>query len=240
MSDLLSVEDLSTGYGDGLVLDGLSFRIAEGANLAVLGRNGVGKTTLLETIMGNTRRHGGRIVLDGRNIERLPSHLRVRAGVAWVPQEREVFRSLTVEEHLRVAATEGPWTPGRIYQVFPRLEERKRSYGLQLSGGEQQMLAIARALTTNPRLLLLDEPMEGLAPIVVEEISGALVALAKSGDLTCLLIEQHPIVALRMSRQAIFLERGRIAHRALSEDLIQEPETIERFLGVGESGRSAP
>jgi branched-chain amino acid transport system ATP-binding protein len=234
MSDLLVVEDLAAGYGEGVVLDGISFKVAAGESLAVLGRNGVGKTTLLETIMGNTRRQKGRIVLSGRDVSRLPPYARVKAGVGWVPQEREVFPSLTVEEHLTVTATLGFWTAQRIFKLFPRLEERRRNYGNQLSGGEQQMLAIGRALTTNPRLLLLDEPMEGLAPVVVEELSRTVVALTESDRLTCIVVEQHPVVALALSRNAIILERGRIVHAAPSRELARDIDTLDRLLGLGE------
>ncbi|MDQ0314715.1 ABC transporter ATP-binding protein [Amorphus orientalis] len=235
-TELLRLENLTAGYGDGVALDGVSLAIASGESLAVLGRNGVGKTTLLETIMGNTRLHKGKITLAGRDITRLPPHARVKAGLGWVPQEREVFPSLTVEEHLTVIATPGKWTVERVYEAFPRLGERRRNYGNQLSGGEQQMLAIGRALMTNPRLLLLDEPMEGLAPIVVEDLSARVVALSESEGLTCIVVEQHPIVALALSRNAIVLERGQIVHTARSEDLAGDHETIERLLGVGEGG----
>ena len=178
-SDLLRLEGVTAGYGDGIVLNDVSLAVAPGESLAVLGRNGVGKSTLLETIMGNTRLRRGQIHLGDRNVTRLPPHARVKAGIGWVPQEREVFPSLTVEEHLTVVGGDGPWTVARVYEVFPRLAERRRNYGNQLSGGEQQMLAIGRALMTNPRLLLLDEPMEGLAPIVVEDLSERVVALSK-------------------------------------------------------------
>jgi len=233
MSDLFAVEDHAAGYGEGVVLDGISFKVAAGESLAVLGRNGVGKTTLLETIMGNTRRQRGRIVLSGRDLSTLSPHARVKAGLGWVPQEREVFPSLTVEEHLTVTARPGSWTAQRIFKLFPRLEERRRNYGSQLSGGEQQMLAIGRALTTNPRLLLFDEPMEGLAPIVVEELSRTVVALAESDRLTCIIVEQHPVVALALSRNAIILERGRIVHAASSRELAHDVGTLDRLLGLG-------
>jgi branched-chain amino acid transport system ATP-binding protein len=234
MSDLLRLDGVTAGYGDGLVLHDVSLSVEQGESLAVLGRNGVGKSTLLETIMGNTRLRQGRIHLDGVDITRLPPHARVKAGLGWVPQEREVFPSLTVEEHLTVVATRGPWTLARVYEVFPRLQERRRNYGNQLSGGEQQMLAIARALMTNPRLLLLDEPMEGLAPIVVEDLSRRVVALSKDEGLTCLVVEQHPIVALALSHAAIILERGQIVHTALSRELAEDHETLDRLLGVGD------
>ncbi|MGX1096189.1 ABC transporter ATP-binding protein [Amorphus sp. MBR-141] len=234
MSDLLRLDGVTAGYGEGIVLDDVSMSVRPGESLAVLGRNGVGKSTLLETIMGNTRLRGGSLYLDGVDITRLPPHARVRAGLGWVPQEREVFPSLTVEEHMTVIATPGPWTLKRVYELFPRLQERRRNYGNQLSGGEQQMLAIARALMTNPRLLLLDEPMEGLAPIVVEELSERVVALSKDEGLTCVVVEQHPIVALALSHDAVILERGQIVHTALSRDLAEDHDTLDRLLGVGD------
>ena len=233
-SDLLRLEGVTAGYGDGIVLDDVSLAVAPGESLAVLGRNGVGKSTLLETIMGNTRLRRGQIHLGDRNVTRLPPHARVKAGIGWVPQEREVFPSLTVEEHLTVVGGDGPWTVARVYEVFPRLAERRRNYGNQLSGGEQQMLAIGRALMTNPRLLLLDEPMEGLAPIVVEDLSERVVALSKDEGLTCIVVEQHPIVALALSTNAVFLERGQIVHTARSEALAGDHETLDRLLGVGD------
>lgn len=240
MSDLLRLDGVTAGYGDGVVLDDVSLSVAPGESLAVLGRNGVGKTTLLETIMGNTRLRRGTIHLGGRDVTRLSPHARVKAGLGWVPQEREVFPSLTVEEHLTVVGGSGPWTVARVYQLFPRLKERRRNYGNQLSGGEQQMLAIARALMTNPRLLLLDEPMEGLAPIVVEELSERVVALSKDEGLTCIVVEQHPIVALALSTNAIFLERGQIVHAARSDALAGDHATLDRLLGVGDASDAAP
>ncbi|WP_018698638.1 ABC transporter ATP-binding protein [Amorphus coralli] len=238
-ADLLRLEGVTAGYGDGIVLDDVSLSIAPGESLAVLGRNGVGKTTLLETIVGNTRLRRGSVHLGGRDVTRLSPHARVRAGLGWVPQEREVFPSLTVEEHLTVVGGGGPWTVARVYEVFPRLAERRRNYGNQLSGGEQQMLAIGRALMTNPRLLLLDEPMEGLAPIVVEDLSRRVVALSREENLTCIVVEQHPIVALTLSTNALFLERGQVVHTARSEDLAGDHETLDRLLGVGDEPEGA-
>lgn len=232
MPDMLAIDRLSAGYGNAVVLDKLSFVLEEGQNLAVLGRNGVGKTTLLETLMGNTRVMSGSIRLRGRDITRLAPHRRVREGLGWVPQEREVFPSLTVEENLRVVARPGPWHLQRVYQFFPRLQERCANLGSQLSGGEQQMLAIGRALMTNPRLLLLDEPMEGLAPIIVEELARAIRTLGEREGLACVVVEQHPVLALSMTSRAIVLERGTVVHASASDALGADMTLLHRLLGV--------
>ena len=183
MAELLRVENLSAGYGEARVIQGLSFALEDGQSLALLGRNGVGKTTLIDSLIGVTTRFGGKIVLAGEDIAPLPAYLRARRGVGWTPQERNIFRSLTVEENLTAVAVAGPWTARRVYELFPRLEERRGNMGRQLSGGEQQMLAIGRALVLNPRLLLLDEPTEGLAPIIVDELLAALARTRPRGSL---------------------------------------------------------
>jgi len=226
---LLSIEDLRAGYGDAVVLDGISLEVPESGSLAVLGRNGVGKSTLLLTLMGFTRLHRGRILFRGRNIAALAPHRRARAGIGWVAQEREVFPSLSVEENLRVAARPGPWSLPSVYRLFPRLKERGSNFGNQLSGGEQQMLAIARALMTNPALLLLDEPLEGLAPIIVEELAAALKNIE---GVATILVEQHTEVALWLTNDAIVVERGRIVHRAPSADFARDAPTLERYVGL--------
>jgi branched-chain amino acid transport system ATP-binding protein len=226
---LLELHDVRAGYGDAVVLDGISLELAEAGSLAVLGRNGVGKSTLLLTIMGLTKLQRGRVVLAGKDIGSLAPHRRAQLGIGWVAQEREVFPSLSVEENLAVAARPGPWNLKRIYGLFPRLAERSANLGNQLSGGEQQMLAIARALMTNPALLLLDEPLEGLAPIIVEELARALANL---GGMATLLVEQHAEVALSLTRQALVIERGRIVHRAPSEEFARDAQTLERYLGL--------
>jgi branched-chain amino acid transport system ATP-binding protein len=226
---LLELHDVRAGYGDAVVLDGISLELAEAGSLAVLGRNGVGKSTLLLTIMGLTKLQRGRVVLAGKDIGSLAPHRRAQLGIGWVAQEREIFPSLSVEENLAVAARPGPWNLERIYGLFPRLAERSSNMGNQLSGGEQQMLAIARALMTNPALLLLDEPLEGLAPIIVEELARALANL---GEMASILVEQHAEVALSLTRQALVIERGRIVHRAPSEEFARDAQSLERYLGL--------
>lgn len=235
MSEILKLTNVRAGYGDAVVLDGLSLSLQQGTSLAVLGRNGVGKTTFLETLMGNTRIHTGSIHWKGHDITAWPSHRRVHAGLGWVPQEREVFPSLTVQENLTVVARPGPgmWSTDRVYALFPRLKERCGNYGNQLSGGEQQMLAIGRALMTNPTLLLLDEPMEGLAPIIVEELATAIKALCEKEGLASIVVEQHPVLALEMTRQAIVLERGVVIHQGESATLAKNAPLLDQLLGVG-------
>ena len=226
---MLELDRVRAGYGDAVVLEELSLEVAEGRSLAVLGRNGVGKSTLLLTIMGFTRLHAGTIRFQGREVTRLPPHRRAQAGIGWVAQEREIFPSLSVEENLLVAARPGRWDAGAVYRLFPRLEERSANMGNQLSGGEQQMLAIARALMTNPALLLLDEPLEGLAPIIVEELA---VALKNLQGIATILVEQHTDIALSLTHDAVVIERGRIVHRAASAELARDPEMAERVLGL--------
>jgi branched-chain amino acid transport system ATP-binding protein len=235
MVDLLAVRDLSAGYGATVVLDRVSFVVGAGMTLAVLGRNGVGKTTLLTTILGHTTRHDGGIAFDGRAIEHLRPYRRARLGIGAVPQEREIFPSLTVEENLTVAArgdrTNG-WTLERVYALFPHLAERRRGMGDQLSGGEQQMLAIARALMGNPSLLLLDEPLEGLAPVIVDRLLEALHHLRAETRLTMLLTEQQARLALEFSDHAVILDRGRIVHDGPAAELLADPERLSMLIGV--------
>jgi len=203
-----------------------------GAALALLGRNGVGKTTLLLTIMGLTRVSRGTIAWRGRDITAVAPHLRARDGLGWVAQEREIFPSLSVEENLRVAARPGRWDLAAVYALFPRLQERRASGGSHLSGGEQQMLAIARALMTNPALLLLDEPLEGLAPIIAEELTAAIARMTADEGTAFILVEQHAEVALSLTADAIVLERGNIVHRARSQDLLADQATLDRLIGL--------
>jgi branched-chain amino acid transport system ATP-binding protein len=229
---LLEFRDVRSGYGEAVVLDGVSFTLPANGSLAVLGRNGVGKTTLLLTAMGFVTLVRGSIHLNGQNISKTPAHKRSLAGIGWVPQEREIFPSLTVEENLTVAGRPGRWDLDAIYSLFPRLKERRANMGNQLSGGEQQMVAIARTLMTNPSVLLLDEPLEGLAPIIVEELSAAIGRMSREEGIALVLVEQHAEVALSLTRDAIIIERGMIAHRAPSSELMNDPETLERYLGL--------
>ncbi len=232
MPELLAVEGLTAGYGDGVVLEDVSLSLAEGDTLALLGRNGMGKTTLLVTLMGLTRQHGGSLRWRGKDLARLSTHRRSQSGLGWVPQERMMFASLTVEEHLTAVARPGPWTVDRIYGIFPRLQERRGNFGNQLSGGEQQMLAIGRALMVNPSLLLLDEPMEGLAPIIVQELMSVIRELVTDSGMAVIVVEQHAKLALSLTSNAIVLERGRIVHRGRSESLLADPETLQRLIAV--------
>jgi branched-chain amino acid transport system ATP-binding protein len=229
---LITIADLRAGYGPAVVLDGVSFDLPAQGGLAVLGRNGVGKSTLLLTIMGYTRVSRGSILWRGEEITYEPPHRRARAGIGWVAQEREIFSTLTVEENLTVAARNGSWSLPRVYELFPRLAERRRNLGNQLSGGEQQMLAIARALMTNPTLLLLDEPFEGLAPIVVEELTAAIRRMIAERVNAFVLVEQHVEIALPLTENVIVLERGRIVHRGPSAQLLADHAALERLIGL--------
>ena len=229
---LLTIANLRAGYGSAVVLDDVSFDLASQSGLAVLGRNGVGKSTLLLTIMGYTRVSRGRILWRGADVTHDPPHRRARAGIGWVAQEREIFATLTVEENLTVAARPGPWSLPRVYELFPRLAERRRNLGNQLSGGEQQMLAIARALMTNPALLLLDEPFEGLAPIVAEELTTAIRRMIAERVNAFVLVEQHVEIALPLTENAIVLERGRIVHRGPSAQLLGDQAALDRLIGL--------
>jgi len=230
---LLVLEDVRAGYGDAVVLDGISLEIPENGSLAVLGRNGVGKSTLLLTIMGYTNVVRGKVVWRGSaDITNTPPHRRARAGLGWVAQEREIFPSLSVEENLTVASRPGRWDLKAVYELFPRLKERCANMGNQLSGGEQQMLATARALMTNPALLLLDEPLEGLAPIIVEELTAAISRMVADEGMAVILIEQHAEVVLSLTKQAVVMERGVIVHRAASNDLLNDAATLDRLIGL--------
>jgi branched-chain amino acid transport system ATP-binding protein len=229
---LLALERIRAGYGDAVVLDDISVEVPEGRSLAVLGRNGVGKSTLLLTIMGFTGVARGTIRWRGGDITRLAPHLRARRGLGWVAQEREIFPSLSVEENLTVTAQPGRWELAAVFELFPRLAERRAAMGNQLSGGEQQMLAIARALMTNPRLLLLDEPLEGLAPIIVEELARAIRRMTDGEGTTIILVEQHTEVALALTADAVVIERGNIVHRAPSPALARDAATLERLVGL--------
>jgi branched-chain amino acid transport system ATP-binding protein len=229
---LLSLSDVRAGYGAGIVLDGVTFDLPERGSLALLGRNGVGKSTLILTIMGMTQIVRGRILWRGADITGEPPHRRARAGIGWVAQEREIFSALTVEENLTVAARPGRWELKPVYDLFPRLAERRSNFGNQLSGGEQQMLAIARALMTNPALLLLDEPLEGLAPIVVEELAAAIRRMTQEGANAFILVEQHADIALSLTETALVIERGRIVHSGPSAALLADQAALDRLIGL--------
>ena len=232
MAELLRVGNLSAGYGEAVVLNGVSMSLDEGKTLALLGRNGTGKTTLINTLAGATRQHAGSIALAGVPLHKLPAYQRAAAGIGWVPQERNIFKSLTVHENLTAVARPGKWTPDGVYAMFPRLAERKANLGTQLSGGEQQMLAVARALVINPRLLLLDEPLEGLAPIIVEELLRAIRRITREEGLSAIIVEQHPQAILAISDSAVVLDRGTVAHAGTAHELREQPELLDRLLGV--------
>jgi branched-chain amino acid transport system ATP-binding protein len=237
MTGFLTLEHLTAGYAATTVLDDVSLRVAEHGTCAILGRNGVGKTTLLATIMGHTALHRGSIRLAEQNLTTLPVHRRARAGIGFVPQEREIFPSLTVEENLTVAMRPGTWRVERIYEFFPSLAERRRNRGSQLSGGEQQMLSIGRALMGDPRLLLMDEPLEGLAPVIVEALLAAMRRLRAESGLTILLVEQHARRALDFADTAVILDRGRVVYDGASAALRGDPDRLAALIGVAAAGR---
>jgi branched-chain amino acid transport system ATP-binding protein len=234
MADCLALSDVSAGYGETVVLERVSLALAEGGTLAILGRNGVGKTTLLATVLGHTTLHAGSIAFRGQPIGRLRPFQRARLGIGYVPQEREIFPSLNVAENLSVAARAGQrWTRDRVYQLFPSLAERRHNMGNQLSGGEQQMLAIGRALMGNPTLLLLDEPLEGLAPVIVDALLAALHRLRQVDGLAIVLVEQHARLALQFSARAAVLDRGRLVYHGDSTTLRNDPRHLAELIGVG-------
>ena len=232
MAEWLRIESLSAGYGQAVILHDVSFSLAQGETLALLGRNGTGKTTLMNTIAGATRQHAGRIILNGEALHAMPSHARAAAGVGWVPQERDIFKSLTVLENLTAVARPGAWTPARVFEMFPRLAERQSNMGNQLSGGEQQMLAVGRALVLNPKLLLLDEPLEGLAPIIVQELLRAIARITRDEGLSAIIVEQHPQAILAISHQAVVLDQGRVIHTGPADELLNQSALLDRLLGI--------
>ncbi len=232
MAELLKLDGLKSGYGEAVVVQGISLALEQGQSLALLGRNGTGKTTLLNTLVGVTRRHAGRITLAGQDITALAPHERAAAGIGWVPQERNIFKSLTVHENLTAIARPGPWNVQRAYEMFPRLAERQSNMGNQLSGGEQQMLAVARALVLNPKLLLLDEPLEGLAPIIVEELLRSIARVVRDEGMSAIIVEQNPRMILPITQRAVVLDRGSVVHEGASAELMTDRERLDRWLAV--------
>jgi len=232
MADLLQLENVTAGYGEAVVLNQVSFSLAAGETLALLGRNGTGKTTLINTLAGATRQHAGRIMLGGVALHGLASHARAAAGIGWVPQERNIFKSLTVLENLTAVARPGAWTAQRVFDMFPRLAERQTNMGNQLSGGEQQMLAVGRALVLNPKILLLDEPLEGLAPIIVQELLRAIRRITREEGMSAIIVEQHPQAILAISHHAVVLDQGRVIHSGDAAELLQQTDLLDRLLGV--------
>jgi len=240
MADCLALQDISAGYRETVVLEQISLSLGEGATLAVLGRNGVGKSTLLATVLGHTTRHAGQVVFRGQTIDRMRPFQRARLGIGYVPQEREIFASLTVDENLKVSARPGNgWTHERIYLLFPSLAERRRNLGNQLSGGEQQMLAIGRALMGNPALLLLDEPLEGLAPVIVDALLVALHRLREDEGLAMVLVEQHARLALEFAPDVAVLNRGRMVYHGPSQTLLNDTHRLTELVGVSHHPISA-
>jgi branched-chain amino acid transport system ATP-binding protein len=234
MASALELRHVSAGYGETVVIEDINLTLTPGECVSVIGRNGVGKTTLLATVMGHTTLHAGDVILDGQNLDSMPCYRRALTGIGFVPQEREIFSSLTVRENLDVAARPGPWTLPRVFELFPRLGERLDNRGTQLSGGEQQMLSIARALLTNPSILLMDEPTEGLAPVLVETLTAVLTRLRAENALSIILVEQNSRVALTFSPRTVILDNGRIVYDGESEPLRADPERLAKLIGIVE------
>ena len=232
MANALELRQVSAGYGETVVLEDINLTLAPGECISIIGRNGVGKSTLLATIIGHTVLHAGDIVLAGQSLNRVPCYRRALAGIGVVPQEREIFPSLSVRENLEVAARPGEWTPARVFELFPRLRERLDNAGNQLSGGEQQMLSIARALLTNPNILLMDEPTEGLAPILVESLTAVLTQLRKDSGLSIILVEQNSRVAFSFSPRTVILDKGHIVYDGPSEPLRDDADRLAKLIGL--------
>jgi branched-chain amino acid transport system ATP-binding protein len=234
MASALELRQVSAGYGETVVIEDIDLALAPGECISVIGRNGVGKTTLLATVMGHTTLHAGEIMLDGRRLDGMPCYRRALAGIGFVPQEREIFSSLTVRENLCVTARPGHWTLPRVFELFPKIEERLGNTGNQLSGGEQQMLSIARALLTNPSVLLMDEPTEGLAPVLVETLTEVLARLRAESALSIILVEQNSRVALTFSPRTVILDKGRVVYDGASEPLRDDPDRLAKLIGITE------
>ena len=234
MANALELSHVSAGYGETVVLEDVNLALAPGESISVIGRNGVGKTTLLATVMGHTNLHKGDVALAGTSIARVPVYRRALLGLGFVPQEREIFPSLSVRENLEVAARPGAWTQERVFELFPNLKARLLNKGNQLSGGEQQMLSIARALLTNPSVLLMDEPTEGLAPVIVEALSAVLARLRAAGGLSIILVEQNSRVALEFSPRTVVMDKGRIVYDGDSAPLRADPDRLAKIIGVAE------
>ena len=232
MASALDLRNVSAGYGDTVVLENVDLTLAPGESISVIGRNGVGKTTLLATAMGHTTLHGGEVLLHGQSLNGTPVYQRALRGLGFVPQEREMFPSLSVRENLEIGARPGYWTQERVFSLFPRLKERLDNMGNQLSGGEQQMLSIARALITNPSVLLMDEPTEGLAPVLVETLTEVMVKLRNESDLSIILVEQNSRVALAFSPRTLVMDRGRIVYDGASEVLQRDHAMLDQLIGV--------
>ena len=228
----LALDGVSAGYGETVVLENIRLSLGASETLSIIGRNGVGKSTLLATIMGHTTLHGGRVKLHGNDVSALQTYRRVAAGLGYVPQEREIFPSLTLRENLEVAARPGAWTVKTVFELFPRLAERASNMGNQLSGGEQQMLAIGRALIGNPTVLLMDEPSEGLAPVIVEELARAVKRLSQESGLAMILVEQNSRLALDIAPRAVVMDRGQVVYDGASETLRNDPAKLEQLIGV--------
>jgi branched-chain amino acid transport system ATP-binding protein len=234
MASALELRHVSAGYGETVVLEDISLTLAPGESISVIGRNGVGKTTLLASVMGHTTLHSGEVTLGGANLNRVPVFRRALHGLGFVPQEREIFPSLSVRENLEVGARPGPWTQKRVFELFPNLEMRLSNMGHQLSGGEQQMLSIARALLTNPTVLLMDEPTEGLAPVIVEALTAVMLRLRAESTLSTVLVEQNSRVALAFSARTVVMDKGRIVYDGESSALRADPERLARLIGVAD------